>query len=248
MAEHDNGGGRGEVLDRPEDVGGPMEVETADQQPAEPPLGVGAAVAGGGDGVQGHEQEVGSEGDHRATVSDHRATEEAGATGLVVQPLDPSMAVEGSVVIGGGFGRDTGSSGAGGDGVDGDGTGPGETPPRDPAKGKGAREERERVIAASEIAARAERARAAEEEALRDAETEDRIGARVHGPRVTAVSEAESLTRAPFSVEGYRPPIPHLFVPSGLAAYRPRQAEYDPELILRGPDTHISSSWAEVNF
>ncbi|XP_058216837.1 protein MAINTENANCE OF MERISTEMS-like [Rhododendron vialii] len=60
-----------------------------------------------------------------------------------------------------------------------------------------------------------------------------------------AVSEAESLTRVPFTAEGYMPPTPHLFVPSGFAAYKPRRMEYDPELVLRDPETHISSSWTK---
>ncbi|XP_058211681.1 protein MAIN-LIKE 1-like [Rhododendron vialii] len=60
-----------------------------------------------------------------------------------------------------------------------------------------------------------------------------------------AVTKAEELTRVLFTAEGYVPPTPHLFVPSGFVAYRPRRTEYDSELILRDPETHISSNWTE---
>ncbi|XP_058214656.1 uncharacterized protein LOC131326078 [Rhododendron vialii] len=293
MADHGSGGNEGEVVDRPEDQGGPMEVEIGDQQPVETVLGIGAVVAGSDDGDQSHVQEVGGD-------DEHRATEEAGATGSVVRPLDPSVTVEGSVVIGGDSGV------AGGSGADGDDMGPSGFTPRDLVRGKGvtaeeeeapgvpfmyrekdvlfrpaatssshrpimkqdvtellsdeqlaqllednpaigaavleAQKERERVIAASEAATRAERERAEEEEALRGMEAEERAGARVYGPKVTAVIEAESLTRVPFTAEEYMPPTPHLFMPSGFAVYRPQRMEYDPKLILRDPETHILSS------
>ena len=65
-------------------------------------------------------------------------------------------------------------------------------------------------------------------------------------PRVTAVVEAGRLTRPEFSAEAYVLPTPHLLVPSGFAPYVPRRTEYDEELVLRDPDRHISTTWAEV--
>lgn len=44
MAEHDNGGGGGEVVDLPEDEGGPMEREIEDQAAAKT-VGVEGATA-----------------------------------------------------------------------------------------------------------------------------------------------------------------------------------------------------------
>ncbi|KAI8571327.1 hypothetical protein RHMOL_Rhmol01G0111200 [Rhododendron molle] len=75
MADHGDLGGRGEVIDRPEDRDGPMKTETGEQTPAEAIAGQGAAVAGGGDVGQGREQEVAGEDDRRATDEEPRATE-----------------------------------------------------------------------------------------------------------------------------------------------------------------------------
>ncbi|KAI8551447.1 hypothetical protein RHMOL_Rhmol06G0186500 [Rhododendron molle] len=61
-----------------------------------------------------------------------RATEEIGAVGHSVEPLDPSTAVGGSVVTGKSSG-DGGSSGAGSGDID-----PNRSPPRNPERGKGA--------------------------------------------------------------------------------------------------------------
>lgn len=110
-----------------------------------------------------------------------------------------------------------------------------------------AKEDQARAIEASEAAERAEREQKEREEALRDAEAEERAGAEAQRPRVTAMVEAERTTRPVFSAEAYTPPMPHLFVPSGFAAYVPQPTEYDDELALRDPATHISSTWAEVS-
>lgn len=110
-----------------------------------------------------------------------------------------------------------------------------------------AQEERERETAASEAATRAERERAEREEPMRDMEAEERAGAEAMVPRVTAVTEATNMTRPPFSVKAYILPMPHLFVPSGFQAYKPRRTEYDAKLVLRDPETHISSSWTKVH-
>ncbi|XP_058211616.1 uncharacterized protein LOC131323792 [Rhododendron vialii] len=129
MADHGVTRGSGEVVDRPEDEGRPMVAETEDRPPMGVVIDASAEVAGGGDGEQGHEQEAGGEGNHRATVSERRATEEAGAVTAGVVQLDPSEAVSGSVVVGGG------SEGTGSGSAEGGGDEPSETPPRDPAKG-----------------------------------------------------------------------------------------------------------------
>ncbi|KAI8559675.1 hypothetical protein RHMOL_Rhmol04G0192100 [Rhododendron molle] len=70
--------------------------------------------------------------------------------------------------------------------------------------------------------------------------------AEVQWPRVTAVAEAGAVTRPDFSAEAYTPPTPHLFVPSSFAAYPPQRTEYDAELVLRDPETHIANTWTEV--
>lgn len=61
MADASNGGGGGNVVDHPEDEGGPMEVEIENQPTTEETTGVGAAVTGDGgvgtDEVQGVEDE-----------------------------------------------------------------------------------------------------------------------------------------------------------------------------------------------
>ncbi|KAI8543458.1 hypothetical protein RHMOL_Rhmol08G0219900 [Rhododendron molle] len=48
-----------------------------------------------------------------------------------------------------------------------------------------------------------------------------------------------------FSAEAHVPSTPHLFVPSGFAAYVPKRTEYDNELVLRDPEVHIANSWSE---
>lgn len=90
-----------------------------------------------------------------------------------------------------------------------------------------------------------ERERGERAEALREAEDEERAGAEAQGPRVTAVAEAGRLARPVFIAKAYVPPTPHLFVPSGFAPYVPQRTEYDAELALRDPATHISTTWAE---
>ncbi|KAI8542705.1 hypothetical protein RHMOL_Rhmol08G0159700 [Rhododendron molle] len=105
-----------------------------------------------------------------------------------------------------------------------------------------AKEERARAIEASEAADRAERERAEREEPMRDMEAEERAAAEAQWPRVTAVAEAGTVTRPDLSAEAYVPPTPHLFVPSGFAAYVPRRMEYDAELVLRDPEVHIANT------
>ncbi|KAI8530237.1 hypothetical protein RHMOL_Rhmol11G0040500 [Rhododendron molle] len=78
-------------------------------------------------------------------------------------------------------------------------------------------------------------------------EDEERAGAEALVPRVSAVAEASNLTHPRFSAKVCMPPTPHLFMPSGFAAYKPQRIEYDTELILRDPETHISSNRTQVH-
>ncbi|KAI8559727.1 hypothetical protein RHMOL_Rhmol04G0196600 [Rhododendron molle] len=112
MADHGDGGGEEEVVDRLEDRGGPMEVNTGDQQPAEAGGVEGAVVAGHDKGDGGCEQEVGGGDERRPTEAEPRAIKEARAVEPVVRPLDPNMTVASSVVSSGGS-RNAGSSGDG---------------------------------------------------------------------------------------------------------------------------------------
>ncbi|KAI8542706.1 hypothetical protein RHMOL_Rhmol08G0159800 [Rhododendron molle] len=302
MADNSGNGGSGDVIDHPEDRGGPMEIEINDQLLGGTVASSGAVVTSGSDNDIGRDQQqdVGHGSDQRAVEAEPRATEETGAAGHSVEPLDPSTTVEGSVMTSSGP-RDAGGSGTGGDEA-----GPIKSPPRDPAKGKGvvveegettevpvtyreedvlfrpavtssshgritkhdiaehlsdealvkllddnpiigeivlkAKEDQAKEIAAAEVAERAEREQRERKEPLREAEAEERAGAEAQWPRVKAVAEPGAVIRPAFSAEAYIPPTPHLFVPSGFAAYVPRRTEYDAELMLRDPKTHISNT------
>ncbi|KAI8563793.1 hypothetical protein RHMOL_Rhmol03G0136700 [Rhododendron molle] len=54
------------------------------------------------------------------------------------------------------------------------------------------------------------------------------------------------MKRPDFSAEAYVPPTPHLFAPSGFAAYVPQRTKYDDEVVLRNPEAHIANTWSEV--
>lgn len=63
------------------------------------------------------------------------------------------------------------------------------------------------------------------------------------------VTLAESIRQAPrarFVAKSYVLPEPHLFIPSGVESYVPRQDNYDTELVLRDPKRHLSKTWAQV--
>ncbi|KAI8572763.1 hypothetical protein RHMOL_Rhmol01G0225500 [Rhododendron molle] len=108
----------------------------------------GAVVEGDGDGNGNQKQETGGEDEHRATEaepcatdkgSDDRAPEaeprvtgETGAVRSSIELVDTSTVAEDSPVV------DGSSVGAGGSGAAGDDLGLIESPPRDPARGKGA--------------------------------------------------------------------------------------------------------------
>ncbi|KAI8559788.1 hypothetical protein RHMOL_Rhmol04G0201700 [Rhododendron molle] len=137
MAEHDNGGSEGEVVDRPEDRGGPMETQTGDQTATEGAVGTSAVVADGGNGDEGQQQEVGGRENRRATEAKPRATEEAGAVGSSAELVGSGTVAEGSPIVGGSSVSAEGSSAMGDD------PGLNWSPPRNPTRGKGAAIEEE---------------------------------------------------------------------------------------------------------
>ncbi|KAI8536034.1 hypothetical protein RHMOL_Rhmol10G0224100 [Rhododendron molle] len=314
MAEHGNSGSEGEVVDRVEDRGGPMEIQTGDQTATEEAAGTSAVVAGGDDGGVNQQQEIGDEENPRVTEENPRARVPTGAVGSISEAEGPGVVTEGSPMVGGSSGG-SGSGGAmGGD------PGPNGSPPRDPARGKSAviaeeklveteqttedppveireqdiafrppvtaatssrhipitfdeiaehtpdeilarlleerpdigkyvlkaKEDRARAVEAAEAAERAERERKDREEPLRDMESEERAAEEALGPRVTAVAEAGTMCRPDYTSETYVPPMPHLFVPSGISAYMPQRLEYDDETVLRDPLIHIANTWAEL--
>ncbi|KAI8542935.1 hypothetical protein RHMOL_Rhmol08G0178500 [Rhododendron molle] len=172
MAEHGGNSSDGDVIDRPEDMGGPMEVEVGDQWPMETVADAGVVAKGGGDGSRDQQQEVGGGDECRATKAEPHAIEEARAVEPSVEPVGSGIVAEGSPVVGGS------SAGVGGSGAIGDDIGPIEPitkydiaehlPDEALAKllednliiGKivlRAKEERARAIAASEAAKRAKR-------------------------------------------------------------------------------------------
>lgn len=131
MADHGGNGGGGEVVDHPEDQGGPMEVEMGDQLIAVVITDTSAAVEGGGDGEQGRDQEVGGGAVRRATEEEPRATVGANLVNLGIEPLGSSTVVGGLVAIGGSLG-DAGGSGARGDVLE-----PSESPAESLGEGQG---------------------------------------------------------------------------------------------------------------
>ncbi|KAI8530228.1 hypothetical protein RHMOL_Rhmol11G0039800 [Rhododendron molle] len=197
MADHGDNSGDGDVVDRPEDRGGPMETQTEDQQLAEGTECTNAVVTESGGGGRDQQQEACDEEKHHAMEVDPRAMELAGAVGPRVEPSDLGMAVGGATVTGDSSGN------PGGSGAMGDDLGPTGSPPRDSTRGKWAviaeekatEEERAHAIAASEAAERAEREQKEGEDLLRDAEAEERAEAEAQGPRLTAMAKAGGLKR-----------------------------------------------------
>ncbi|KAI8550575.1 hypothetical protein RHMOL_Rhmol06G0117800 [Rhododendron molle] len=108
-----------------------------------------------------------------------------------------------------------------------------------------AKEERAQAIAAWEAAEKAKRDRKDKKEPLQEMEAEERAAEEAHGPRVTAVAEAEAMRWPDYATETYTPPTPHLLIPSGFSAYTPQRSEYEDEMVLRDPQTHIANTWAE---
>ncbi|KAI8535521.1 hypothetical protein RHMOL_Rhmol10G0180400 [Rhododendron molle] len=272
MADHGGNSGGGEVVNRPEDAGGPMETETEDQQP----VGV-------------------------VKEAEPRATEEARALEPSVEPVGSGTTAEGTPVVGGSSG-DAGGSGAMGDDLGPIGSPPRdptrgkgavvaeeettEIPYREedvlfrpatttatssshrpitkydvvehlPNKALAkllednpiiseivlkAKKDRARALAAAEAAEKVERERAEQEDLARDMEAKERAGVEAQWPRVTTVAEAGKLKRLDFSAEAYVPHMPHLFAPSGFAASVPQRTEYDDEVLLRDPEAHITNT------
>ncbi|KAI8555033.1 hypothetical protein RHMOL_Rhmol05G0142800 [Rhododendron molle] len=140
MADHGGNGSGGEVIDRPEDRGGPMATEQEDQKTTEEARVRGAVIEDGGDGGGDQQQEAGDGESRRATV-------EASPVGPVVEPVGSGTVAEGSPILGRSSGDVEGS------GAVGDDTGPSQTLPRDSAKGKGAVvEEEETTEVSSDVA------------------------------------------------------------------------------------------------
>lgn len=108
-------------------------------------------------------------------------------------------------------------------------------------------EERQKAITLAQEEERlrdeAERARVEGKDILRETEAAERARAKAELPRVPAATVAVGLERVPFSAAAYMPPTPHLFVLSGFLAYKPQGPNYDAELVLRDPETHISRTW-----
>ncbi|KAI8551021.1 hypothetical protein RHMOL_Rhmol06G0152400 [Rhododendron molle] len=132
MAENNGNGDGGDVINHSEDCGGPMVVETEDQTREGAVAGTSVVAASGGNGGEGQQQEVAGKENHHATKAEPRATEENGAVGSSIEPVGSGIAAEGTPVVGGSAG------GAGGSDVAGDDVEPIGSPPRDPARGKGA--------------------------------------------------------------------------------------------------------------
>ncbi|KAI8559928.1 hypothetical protein RHMOL_Rhmol04G0214500 [Rhododendron molle] len=130
MAEHGNSGSEGEVVDRVEDRGGPMEIQTGDQTATEEAASTSAAVAGDGDGGISQQQEVGDGEKGRATEENPRATVPTGAMGSISEAKGPGVVAEGPPMVSGS------SGGFGSGGAVGEDPGPNGSLPRDPAKGK----------------------------------------------------------------------------------------------------------------
>ncbi|KAI8568955.1 hypothetical protein RHMOL_Rhmol02G0241000 [Rhododendron molle] len=118
MADHGSNSDGGEVVDRPGDAGGPMETQTGDQTATEEAVGTSVAVAGGGHGGEGREQEVGGGENRRATEAEPRATEGVGTVVSSVESVGPGTAAEGMPEVGGS------SANVGGSGAVGDDPGP----------------------------------------------------------------------------------------------------------------------------
>lgn len=124
MADKGNGGDGGDVVDRLEDEGGPIEIETEDRTTTMEVASQGATVEGGDDEGPDPRPEVEDEGDGRACEGDPHVLEEIGAVGPAVEPLGSSIAVGGSVTIG------DSSGGARGSGASGEDVGPSQSPLR----------------------------------------------------------------------------------------------------------------------
>ncbi|KAI8542992.1 hypothetical protein RHMOL_Rhmol08G0183900 [Rhododendron molle] len=131
MVEHDNGGGGREVVDRPEDAEGPMEVEIEDQTVATVAMGQGVMIEGSGDGRGDREQEVGGEVVQRTPESEPRVSKEVRAVGPSAEPMASGTMARASIVVDGSSGSAEGNGASGGD------IRPTASPPKDSARGKG---------------------------------------------------------------------------------------------------------------
>ncbi|KAI8572309.1 hypothetical protein RHMOL_Rhmol01G0187600 [Rhododendron molle] len=87
MADHSNSGGGGEVVDHPEDRGGPMGVEPRGQELVEAVIDQGAVAEEGGDGNRDQQEEV-------VGGEEHRATDETRAMGPNAEPVNSNIVVK----------------------------------------------------------------------------------------------------------------------------------------------------------
>ncbi|KAI8538430.1 hypothetical protein RHMOL_Rhmol09G0102700 [Rhododendron molle] len=132
MADHSNGSGEGEVVDCVEDRGGPKETQMSDRTTVEEATGVSVVVAGGGDGRESQQQEVGDEEKDRATEVNPRARVLSWAVWSIPAAKGPGTVVEGPPMVG------DNSGGVGTSRALGDVPRPNGSPPGDPVKGKSA--------------------------------------------------------------------------------------------------------------
>ncbi|KAI8571970.1 hypothetical protein RHMOL_Rhmol01G0162400 [Rhododendron molle] len=130
MAEHGGDGVDGDVINQPENRGGPMAVEETDQTMANPVGVEDTVVEEGGDDGGNREQATGGEENRRASETEPCATEPARAVESISEPAGMNTEARASPTVGGS------SGGVEGSGVVGDDPGPSRTPLRDSAKGK----------------------------------------------------------------------------------------------------------------
>jgi hypothetical protein len=81
---------------------------------------------------------------------------------------------------------------------------------------------------------------------VQEAKREEAQGEVLRVSVVEAV-QASLRCRPPFTPETYVPRV-HFFAPSGCSVYEPRLPLYPDELVLRDPETHISSRPLVCNF
>ncbi|KAI8542729.1 hypothetical protein RHMOL_Rhmol08G0161900 [Rhododendron molle] len=111
MADHGDGSGEGEVVDRVEDRGGPMGIETGDQTASEGAAGVSAVVAGGGDGGASQQQEVSDEENTRTTEENPHATVLSATMGPIFEAEGSGTVARGPPMAGGSSGGQRRGSG-----------------------------------------------------------------------------------------------------------------------------------------
>ncbi|KAI8529791.1 hypothetical protein RHMOL_Rhmol11G0001000 [Rhododendron molle] len=240
MADHGDGGGGEEVVDRPEDRGGPMESQFGDQMATEEVTGGSGTVAKGSSVVGGSSGGVGGSGaagDDPApngtplrnlargkgiAVSEEPVEEEQTTKAAPFEFREEDIAFRPPVTAATSshhvpITKDDITAHLPDDMLarllD-------ERPDIREIVLK-AKEERTRAVATWEAAEKTERERKDREEPLREMEAEEKAAEEAQGPRVTAVAEAAAMRRPDYGAETYTPLTPHLLIPSGFSAYKP---------------------------